>query len=193
MVSAKRQSDFWENFGTALAALHKNTQDNFGLDEDNYIGSLSQSNRCHSDWTDFFIAERLEPQIALARNNRKISQSHTRQFEKLYKKFPEIFPEEKPALVHGDLWNGNFITGKDGYACLVDPAVHYGNREAELSFTKLFGGFDPGFYQAYQQAFPLEKCFAQRVDIYNLYPLMVHVNLFDGGYAASVESILRKF
>jgi fructosamine-3-kinase len=93
--------------------------------------------------------------------------------------------------LHGDLWSGNFITGNDGEACIIDPAVYYGHREAELAFTQLFGGYDHRFYAAYHEAFPLHPGFEQRKDIYNLYPLLVHVNLFGGSYTGSVEGILK--
>ena len=191
--SGKRQKDFWEKFGESLAKLHGHHQVQFGLDHNNYIGSQPQYNDWRGDWPEFFIEMRLEKQIEIARNHGKISSRHITKFNRLYKKLNEIFPKEKPSLIHGDLWSGNFLTGADGYSAIVDPAVYYGHREIELSFTKLFGGFDREFYQSYEAHFPLEKGFEKREDIYNLYPLMVHVNLFGGGYLASVENILRRF
>jgi fructosamine-3-kinase len=105
----------------------------------------------------------------------------------------DIFPTEKPSLLHGDLWNGNVLVAEDGMGCLIDPAVYYGHREMYLSMTNLFGGFDRQFYDSYNDQFPLEKNFESRIDIYNLYPLLVHVNLFGGGYVGQVQSILSKF
>jgi len=191
--SGARGKAFWEKFGQALANLHRNTINRFGLDHDNYIGSLRQINRKHDDWNSFFIEERLKKQAQLARENGLLSKKHISQFESLYKKLEGLLPEEPPALLHGDLWSGNFMTGNNGDACIMDPAVYYGNREMELAFTQLFGGFDARFYDAYNEAFPLQPGFENRKDICNLYPLLVHVNLFGGGYVGSVESILARY
>ncbi len=190
---ASRNKNFWKNFGAALAELHKISSARFGLDHDNFIGSLPQSNRFHDDWLSFFIEERLQKQVQLAFNNKSISEHHLKQFESLYKQLENFFPKEKPSLLHGDLWSGNFMTGAHGEACLIDPAVHYGHREAELAFTKLFGGFDADFYHAYHEAFPLQPGFEKRKALYNLYPLLVHVNLFGRSYLSDVESILKSF
>jgi protein-ribulosamine 3-kinase len=122
-----------------------------------------------------------------------LDHSIVKSFENLYKLLPSLLPVEVPALVHGDLWSGNVIIDQLGSPCLIDPAVHYGNREAELAFTQLFGGFDDVFYNSYHEAFKLQNGFQQRADLYNLYPLLVHVNLFGGGYVQQVRSILKKF
>jgi protein-ribulosamine 3-kinase len=189
----KRIKNFWEDFGTALAQLHKNSTQLFGLEYSNYIGSLPQSNTQKKSWVDFFIEERLEKQIALAKNSGAINNSTIQQFNSLYKRLPEIIPNEKPSLIHGDLWNGNFMTGADGKAWLIDPAVYYGHREMDLAMSKLFGGFSDEFYESYHEVFPLEKGFEKRVDIPNLYPLLVHVNLFGGSYLSEVKNILSRF
>jgi fructosamine-3-kinase len=193
LEAGSRQKNFWQDFGTALSRLHQHTSDSFGLDYDNYIGSLPQSNAQKKSWTEFFIIERLEKQLALAINSDAISKSIIQQFNNLYTRLPEIIPEEPAALLHGDLWNGNFMTGADGKAWLIDPAVYYGHREMDLSMTKLFGGFSSEFYESYNEIFPLQKGFSERVDIHNLYPLLVHVNLFGGGYLQEVKNILRRF
>jgi fructosamine-3-kinase len=185
--------NFWNDFGTSLANLHRNSSESFGLPYDNYIGSLPQDNSQKKSWTEFFIEERLEKQIAIARNSEAISNSMVQQFNHLYKQLPEIIPEEKPSLIHGDLWNGNFMTGADGKAWLIDPAVYYGHREMDLAMSKLFGGFNGEFYESYDETFPLQKGFDQRADIHNLYPLLVHVNLFGGGYLSEVKNILSRF
>jgi fructosamine-3-kinase len=184
---------FWHDFGASLAKLHKHTSEQFGLDHDNYIGSLPQSNRQHKKWNDFFILERLEPQIKLARDSGKIGNSISQKFNKLFSQLEKIFPEEKPSLLHGDLWSGNYMIGSKGQPVIIDPAVYYGHREMDLAMTKLFGGFSSSFYEAYNEEFPLEEDWQKRIDICNLYPLMVHVNLFGGSYVMQVESILRKF
>jgi fructosamine-3-kinase len=143
---------------------------------------LLQSNEYTANWIDFFIEKRLKAQAGLAFYNGEIPRSLYDKFNDLYNKLPELLPSEKPALLHGDLWSGNVIVGSNGHVSLIDPAVYYGNREAEIAFTKLFGGFSSAFYDAYNEAFPLEKGFEERIDIYNLYPLLVHVNLFGSGY-----------
>ncbi len=188
-----KSSDFWETFAKRLAALHRHTDKMFGLDHDNYIGSLPQSNRRHSSWAGFFREERLEFQVRMARNAGKIGNSTIRQFERFYQKLDEVFPGEPPALIHGDLWGGNFIVNPEGEAVIIDPAVYYGHREMDLGMSQLFGGFHHRFYEAYNRYFPLEPGWQQRLDYCNLYPLMVHVNLFGGGYLGSVKSILKKF
>ncbi|HLG34943.1 MAG TPA: fructosamine kinase family protein [Bacteroidia bacterium] len=191
--TGKKQKNFWQDFGSSLAHVHKHTSELFGLNHDNYIGSLPQSNTEKKLWTEFFISERLEKQISLAINSGAINNSTIQQFNNLFKRLPEIIPKEKPSLLHGDLWNGNFMTGADGYARLIDPAVYYGHREMDLGMTKLFGGFSEEFYEAYDNTFPLQPGFSERIDIHNLYPLLVHVNLFGGGYLQEVKNILKRF
>jgi fructosamine-3-kinase len=184
---------FWNEFGTKLADLHRNTSEYFGLEHDNYIGSLVQSNVQHPDFIGFFISQRIEPQLKEARNKGAFSQSDIRYFDSLFKSLHNIIPPEKPALIHGDLWSGNFMVTPDGYPCLIDPAVYYGHREADIAMTQLFGGFQPEFYHAYNLAWPMENGWQKRMDIFNLYPLLVHVNLFGGGYAGQVLRIIRQF
>ncbi len=184
-----RVNNFWDAFGVSLARLHQHTADKFGLDHNNYIGSLPQSNMQHISWTDFFICERLEPQIKKADLDKGIHDKFTRLFGLL----PNIFPKEPPALLHGDLWNGNYMVGEDGQPVIIDPAVYYGHREMDIGMTMLFGGFDRMFYDSYNQEYPLEHGWESRLDICNLYPLLVHVNLFGGSYINQVKSILGKF
>ncbi len=112
---------------------------------------------------------------------------------RFYAKLDELFPKESPALLHGDLWSGNFMVSEKGLAVIIDPAVYYGHREMDLAMSQLFGGFDASFYEAYQRNFPLENGWQQRLDYCNLYPLMVHVNLFGGSYLESVKRILVRF
>jgi protein-ribulosamine 3-kinase len=184
---------FWQHFGQQLARLHKNhSSKNFGLDHDNYIGSLAQRNTRMDNWTEFFIMNRLEVQIKLARDAAKIDSSTSRQFEKTYAYLPEFFPVEPSSLVHGDLWSGNFMINKRGEAAIIDPAVYYGHRLMDLGMSKLFGGFAPEFYSCYHDEYPLEKNWPSAIELANLYPLMVHVNLFGGGYLSSVKAILKK-
>lgn len=191
--AASQKNDFWEVFGQKLAKLHSNTAGNFGLDHDNYIGSLPQYNNTHERWTDFFREERLQVQIDLAGRSGLLSKGMLSAFERLFKKLDEIFPDVSPSLIHGDLWSGNYMVDEKGEACIIDPAVYYGSREMDIGMSRLFGGFSGRFYEAYNAACPMAPGWQQRLDICNLYPLMVHVNLFGGGYVGSVEAILRRF
>lgn len=191
--SSVPQNNFWGNFGKQLAQLHQNTNDCFGFNENNYIGSLNQSNKLYTNWIDFFINERLQFQVDLAINTDKMDATTVAQFENLYKELPSIFPEEPPALLHGDLWSGNYMAGNQGEPIIMDPAVYYGHREMDLAMTKLFGGFNNRMYEAYHQQYPLEKGWESRIPICNLYPLLVHVNLFGGGYLQQVKNIVNQF
>jgi len=114
-------------------------------------------------------------------------------FRKLYDELPSLLTIERPALLHGDLWSGNFMVGNEGEPVLIDPAVYYGHREIEMSFTKMFGGFDKEFYEVYDQTYPLEPGFESRVDIYNLYPYLVHINLFGTSYLGGVDRVVRRY
>jgi fructosamine-3-kinase len=191
--SAGMKRGFWEAFGRSLARMHKHFGDSFGLDHDNYIGSLPQSNNSHNNWTDFFIKKRLTPQLKMATDAGLAGREMISGMERLYTKLDEIFPKEPPSLIHGDLWSGNFMVDNRGEAALIDPAVYYGHREMDIGMSKLFGGFSGEFYHAYNEVYPLAPGWESRVEICNLYPLLVHVNLFGGGYVGSVEGILRRF
>lgn len=191
--SGGQGSRFWEGFGQRLALLHRVTAPTYALDHHNYIGSLPQSNTPHIDWISFFIHERLHPQIALATDRGYLEGSLRRQLERLFVLLPELLPPAPPSLLHGDLWSGNFMVNAQGAATLIDPAVYYGHREAEIAFTRLFGGFHGGFYAAYHEAWPLEADWETRVPLFNLYPLMVHLNLFGHSYLPDIQETVRRY
>lgn len=193
IIEGQSKPDSAKNFGKELAALHKHHEKRYGLDHDNYIGKLPQSNNWHDDWIDFFIKERMAPQLKLATDAGKLKSNTVAHFESMYKQLPDIFPDEPPSLLHGDLWGGNYFFDEDGRATIYDPAAYYGHREIELAFTYLFGGFLGDFYDAYNEIYSTEQGFNQRKDIYNLYPLLVHTNLFGGSYARQVEGIVGQF
>ncbi|MFN2396561.1 MAG: fructosamine kinase family protein [Bacteroidales bacterium] len=192
MESAPEKDSYWQDFGTSLARLHKHSADHFGLDHDNYIGSLEQFNDPHENWIEFFISQRLEIQVKMARDQGLMDTNSARRFEKLYHSLSDFFPEEKPSLIHGDLWSGNYMTNSQGKACIIDPAVYYGHRLMDIGMSKLFGGFAPAFYESYHSEFPMENNWRQAIEVANLYPLMVHVNLFGAGYLGGVMDVLKR-
>ncbi len=185
--------DYWKKLGNQLAELHRASNIKFGLDHSNYIGSLKQVNNPHESWVQFFIHERLEVQLKIAADKGVADSKIQKSFEKLYLKLPSLIPKEQPSLVHGDLWSGNLIVNKNGDPCLIDPAVYYGCREMDLAMTRLFGGFPGQFYDEYHNTFPLLKGYQDRIDLYNLYPLLVHLNLFGLQYHHDIVSILNSF
>lgn len=185
--------DFQARFGRSLAKLHRHTHSHFGLDHENHIGPLPQVNTPHLDWAEFLVDCRFGPLVRMARDNGRIHPGDVIRFERLYAKLQDLVPPELPALLHGDLWKNNYIPASSGEAVLIDPALYYGHREMDLAMTKLFGGFGPDFYAAYDEEEPLEPGWEERVDLCNLYPLLVHLNLFGGSYADRVGSVLRRY
>ena len=183
--------EFWETLGTGLAALHRCSSAAFGLDQDNFIGSLPQANGWEADFDQFWLSRRLQP--LLERAWPQLDDRDRLQASRLLDKLSDLLVAEAPALLHGDLWRGNLMTDAQGQPCLIDPAVHFGHREAELAFTRLFGGFAPAFYACYQDEFPLLDGWRERVDLFNLYPLLVHLVLFGPSYLRQVQAVLRRF
>ncbi len=191
--SVAPDKQYWTMLGRGLARLHQITNENFGWNESNYIGRLAQHNKWHPDWNEFFWTQRLQPQIKMACDQNRLTPEQVKSFNLLPSKFDQIFPSTSPALLHGDLWSGNVMVGAQGEPVLVDPAVYYGHPEIELAFTKLFGGFDQEFYEAYGEMTTLDGGFQHRQDLYNLYPLLVHLNLFGKGYLADVLGVLKRY
>ena len=179
--------------GRNLAHLHKTTNEDLGIDHDNYMGSLTQSNRARASRTEFFIHERLIPQVELGKQSGLLNKGSLDQFESLYKKLADLYPAEEPSLVHGDLWSGNYMINHLREPVLFDPAIAYSNREVDIAMTTLFGGFQRPFYDAYNEAFPLQKGWETRLGLWNLYPLLIHVNLFGISYVSQVREILNRF
>lgn len=190
---APRGRDFWRRLGEQLACLHATTADRFGFPHDNYIGSTPQPNRWTDDGHAFFAERRLRFQGRLARERGRLSGDDLRLLERLIARLPQLVPAQPASLIHGDLWGGNLIVGPQGEPALIDPAAHYGWAEAELAMTTLFGSFDPAAYRAYEAARPLDPGYRDRFDIYNLYHLLNHLNLFGHGYYGQVAAILRRY
>lgn len=182
----------WENFGAAIAAMHLKPQPWFGWKEDNYIGSLRQCNKMHDSWPSVFCSH-LESLIIRLFDSGVFVRADILKAEALYGLIDSLFPAEPPALLHGDLWSGNFMMTTDGNAAIYDPAVYYGNREMDIGMSILFGGFDKRFYEAYHEVYPLEKGWRQRLPLVQLYPLLVHAILFGGHYVSRCKEILLRF
>jgi fructosamine-3-kinase len=193
LVRAGRPArDFDERLGRGLAALHRFGAPGFGLDHDNFVGRLPQSNAAvPGGWAAFYRARRLEPQLRRAVEGGRAPARMRRGFDRLFAALPELCgPAEPPARLHGDLWGGNLLCDDAGAPCLIDPAVYGGHREIDLAMMRLFGGFGERVFAAYDEAFPLADGHEDRVVLYQLFPLMVHLNLFGGGYGSSVEAAL---
>ena len=172
----------WPAMGRMLAALHRNTSDRFGWENDNWIGLAPQKNDWHEDWTSFFLEKRLIPQAARADQN-----GHRIELPDVGKLLEGHCP--KASLMHGDLWKGNAGFTAEG-PVIFDPAVYYGDREADIAMTELFGGFPEEFYASYNEAFPLPSGYEARKNLYNLYHLLNHLNIFGSSYLEQVKSAL---
>ena len=180
---------FWTDFPEQLAKLHSSSHNKFGLDHSNYIGSLPQRNNHHEVASEFYINERLEPQFKLARD-------HGYPFSGLnsfYNNISEIIPKENPSLIHGDLWSGNYLVSVGGEPVLIDPAVAFAPREMDLAMMQLFGGFPAQVFSIYNEIFPLTDNWESRVPLWQLYYLLVHLNLFGRGYLSQVERIVKSY
>lgn len=182
-----------ERLGRELAALHRHQASCFGWTRDNTIGSTPQINAQESDWIVFFREHRLRHQFELAvRNGYRAPLGDSA--EELLEVLPKFFSAYRPAasLLHGDLWGGNHGALADGTPVIFDPAVYYGDREADLAMTELFGGFSGRFYAAYREAWPLDPGYAVRKTLYNLYHILNHLNLFGGGYSTQARSMIAR-
>jgi len=194
--TGRRRSDFSERFGRGLAELHRRaTADRFGFASDNYIGATPQPNRWADDWVEFWRDHRLGHQLRLARRNGVSDHTLERAGDALLLRLDELIsaPDERPSLLHGDLWAGNYMVDGAGEPVLIDPATYYGRREADLAMTQLFGGFDARFYAAYAEAWPLAPGSDERLDIYRLYHQLNHLNLFGASYRAGCMAILERY
>lgn len=189
--------DFFARFGRAFAELHRRTvHSQAGFAHDNYIGSTPQPNGWMDDWCDFFRRHRLGFQLDLARENGVATRELSRLGDRLLDRLDTWLDlsGEPCCLLHGDLWSGNYLCDAEGESVLIDPAVYYGHREADLAMTRLFGGFDRSFYRAYEESWPLPGSPTEqreRHDLYQLYHLLNHLNLFGRGYLSQCLSILR--
>ncbi len=185
--------NYHSSLGKSLAAMHLQTAEQAGWAVDNYIGSLPQRNSFTNDWCSFYASHRIAPMLKLLTEKGAFGNKEQQYAERLYSQLPQYFPNEKPAFLHGDLWGGNHFPNENGLPVLIDPAVYYGHREMDIGMTALFGGFDRAFYEAYNYYYPLESGWQQRLQLTQLYPLLVHAVLFGGHYVSQSASILAKF
>ena len=194
-----RSSSSMEMLGRQFAELHRYRGNKYGFSEDNLLGDTQQSNKPSKEgrlnWAVFYAENRLEFQTSLAVKNGYATPEMKNLMDNLIKKVPNLISgtEEEPSLLHGDLWSGNYLIDERGIPWLIDPAVYYGHREADLAMTSLFGGFSNTFYSAYKSAYPISQGYAEREPLYQLYHLLNHLNLFGTGYYGQVISILKRY
>ena len=182
----------WGAFGSALAKMHQVSASQFGLGRSNYIGSLVQENTAKDSWADFYSELRLYPLMKKIINRGLLTFDDGKRLDALVREIPSIYPEEKPSLLHGDLWSGNAAFSRN-LPCIYDPAVYYGHREMDIAMTYLFGGFPDEMLVSYNSLYPLGGGWRERMEISQLYPLMVHSLLFGGNYTRQVKEILKRF
>ena len=195
LPSGPQRPDFDERLGRGLAALHAVTAPRFGFAHDNFCGATPQPNGWSADWTSFYRERRLGFQITRLARSGALSAAEHSVFEGLLERLPERLAgaDEPPALIHGDLWPGNLLTGPEGAPALVDPAAYFGHREAELGMMVLFGGFSARVFAAYQEARPLAPGWRDRLPLYTLYHVLNHANLFGGGYVQQAVQVARRW
>ncbi|WP_029037869.1 fructosamine kinase family protein [Salinimicrobium xinjiangense] len=184
-----QKSHFWKVFGEQLSQLHQTSSEYFGFSSSNYIGSLPQYNEQRESAADFYVNQRLEPQVKMA-SERGFSLGDLSDF---YRNISEEIPDEPPALLHGDLWSGNYLVNEEGLPCLIDPAVCFGQREMDLGMMKLFGGFPSEVFEVYHHQFPLQPGWEERMPLWQLYYLLVHLNIFGSSYLPQVKRIISRF
>lgn len=184
-----KDTAYWVKFWKSLAQLHTTTQDAFGYHQDNYIGPLRQRNLMTSQWSDFYITQRLQPQFIMA----EAKGYSFNDKDKIYTWIDDNIIAEVPCLIHGDLWAGNLLATSNGSPCLIDPAVCYASREMDIAMMKLFGGFDFSLFKTYQDICPLSTDWERRVPLYQLYYILVHVNIFGKGYYNQALNIIKGY
>jgi fructosamine-3-kinase len=189
---APRVRGFEEMLGRGLAAMHRFGAPSFGLDRDNFIGVLPQSNAPLSDWPSFYRERRLLPQLRRAADRGLAGERLCRDFDRLFARLEALFGDaEPPSRLHGDLWGGNLHVDERGHPCLIDPAAYGGHREIDLAMMRLFGGFGGRVFGAYQESWPLAPGAEERVSLHQLYPLLVHLNHFGASYQSAVAGALE--
>lgn len=193
LPATQQSENYWQVFAHQLAAMHQHTSHRFGFTMDNFCGGTPQPNSICTNGYDFFIQHRLMYQGRLARDQQLLTSKNIKALEHLCDRLTQIIPEQPAVLVHGDLWSGNHLTGLQGETVLIDPACYWGWAETDIAMTKLFGGFPPHFYQEYLQYNSLQPGWEDRMDLYNLYHLLNHLNLFGPSYFNKTVSVIKRY
>ena len=191
--SAPRADDYEEALGTGLARLHAFGADGFGLDADNVLATLPQSNRAHGSWARFYAEERVGALATRAAAAGLLPAGLRDRLARLCDEMERfVGPPEQPARLHGDLWSGNVMTDERGAPCLIDPAVYAGHREMDLAMMRLFGGFGARVFEAYEGVSPLAPGWAARVPLYQIWPLLAHLCLFGRGWLGQLDEAVAQ-
>ena len=193
IYQTENRAEFWQKLVQGLAGMHNKPMARFGFVSDNYCGTSEQRNPPCLDGHYFFVEYRLYHQMKKAQDRGLINSDHIQQLESICSRLSELIPEQQPSLLHGDLWSGNILANLKGEPALIDPAAYWGWAEADIAMTMLFGGFKQTFYQSYLEHKPLESGWQQRMDLYNLYHLLNHLNLFGKSYLPAIERILKLY
>jgi hypothetical protein len=183
----------WIKFGEYLAKMHLVTNETFGLDHDNYIGSLEQKNTISDTWFEFYTQQRLMHLTRIAYDKTLLGKKEISMMESICYQLADIIPKENPSLIHGDLWQGNLMSNLSGAPILIDPAIYYGHREMDLGMLQLFGQISTSTINSYNEFYPLEKGWQDRIPIHQLYPLLVHLILFGESYRSAIVSTLNSY
>ena len=190
--SASPGPDYPLSLGRGLAELHGRSDATFGARADNWLAGLPQDNTPTNEWSEFYGERRLRPLIRRACDHSLLSAEVVRSLDQVIEELPErVGQSEIPARLHGDLWSGNVLPDERGLPCLIDPAAYAGHREIDLAMMRLFGGFPESVFHAYHEVYPLSAGWRERVPLYQLYPLLAHVNLFGASYASQLEAAIR--
>lgn len=188
----KESTEDW--LGERLAAMHRTEGKAFGLDEKSFIGKLEQDNQLVDNWVSYYRDYRLGGQLKIGVNRKTIKGKRKEMLMALMEQMDRWIPEAPaPSLLHGDLWGGNWMIGKEGNPYLIDPSILYGDHELDIAFTELFGGFSRRFYDSYTSVFPLSDTYNDKKELYQLYYLLVHLNMFGESYGSSVDRILKRY
>ena len=193
-IEGSKSSDTEIRLGENMARLHQHFNDQHGYDNRTYIGMIPLNNGLFDSWIEYYGKVRLNGQLQIGITNGRISGERRHRLEKLISSLDTFIPKHiKASYLHGDLWGGNWIAGENGEPYVIDPSFLYGDRHLDLAFTELFGGFSKQFYEAYDEVFPVDKNYEDFKEIYQLYYLLVHLNIFGKTYGPAVDRILKKY
>ncbi|MFC0525154.1 fructosamine kinase family protein [Pontibacillus salicampi] len=193
-LEGTKQKDTLQQLGTQLAAMHNQDGKAHGFEEDTFIGSLPQPNGWYESWVDYYHDSRLVSQFNLAAERDLLPSNRKQRLKKVMERLPDWLEHQpKPSLLHGDLWGGNWMAGPNGEPVLIDPSIFYGDHAFEIAFTELFGGYSIEFYEAYKEQLPLPEHYEDIKELYQLYYLLAHLNLFGEMYGGSVDRILKRY